>query len=134
MHLIAGLGLAAEIAVRDARKRAEACRAFREQVLAALMTPGAVIHGDPARTLPHVLNLSFPGIDSEALMVTWKGLVAASNGSACTSHSYEPSHVLKAMALSDISIQGALRLSWSHLTPSAEWVLIADALRHLCAA
>ena len=48
----------------------------------------------------HVLNLAFPGLDSQALMVAIKELVAVSNGSACTSSSSAPSHVLKAMGMS----------------------------------
>lgn len=131
VHLIAGLGLAAEIAVRDARVRTEANKRFREGVLSALLPLGAVIHGDPARTLPHVLNLSFPGLDSEALMVAWKGLVAISNGSACTSHSYAPSHVLSAMGLGEEVIQGAVRLSWSHLTPKVGWARAVEAIAEL---
>jgi cysteine desulfurase len=123
--LIAGLGLASEIAVRDARKRAAACKTFRAELLAALMPLRADLHGDPMRTLPHVVNLSFPGVDAEALMVAWKGLVAVSNGSACTSHKYEPSHVLLAMGLGPQATETAARLSWSHLTPAIDWVLAA---------
>ncbi len=129
--LIAGLGLTAEIAVRDARKRMEACRAFREQVLAALLPLGPVIHGDHARTMPHVLNVSFPGIDSEALMVAWKGLVAVSNGSACTSQSYEASHVLKAMKLPTELVPSALRLSWCHNSSSLNWHHLTDTIMRL---
>lgn len=114
--LIAGLGLAAELAVRDARKRAEACRAFREELLGALLPLGAVINGDPGRMVPHVVNLSFPGVDSEALMVAWKGVVAVSNGSACTSQNYQASYVLEAMGLPEETMDGAARLSWSYLT------------------
>lgn len=71
--------------------------------------------------LPHVLNISFKGLDSEAVMVALKEKVAISNGSACTSQSYEPSHVLKAMNLSDEVIEGALRISWCHLTDQIDW-------------
>jgi cysteine desulfurase len=131
VHLIAGLGLAAEIAVRDSRKRAEACKAFRQQVLGALLPLGAVLHGDPTRTMPHVVNLSLPGIDSEALMVAWKGLVAISNGSACTSHNYQASHVLMAMGLAEDSVQGAARLSWSHHTPPVAWNRAAELIGDL---
>ena len=131
VHLIAGLGLAAEIAVRDSRKRAEACTAFRQQVLGALLPLGAVLHGDPTRTMPHVVNLSLPGIDSEALMVAWKGLVAISNGSACTSHNYQASHVLMAMGLAEDSVHGAARLSWSHHTPPVAWNRAAELIGDL---
>ena len=50
-------------------------------------------------------------------MVALKGEIALSNGSACTSASYTPSHVLKAMGLPDEEIMGALRFPWCHLTP-----------------
>lgn len=119
--LVAGLGLAAELAMRDADKRTAACRAFREKVLEAFAPLNPRIHGDPDRTTPHILNLSFPGVDSEALMVAWKGLLAVSNGSACTSHSYEPSHVLKAMGVPGEEIQGAVRLSWGYGTGEVAW-------------
>jgi cysteine desulfurase len=131
VHLIVGLGLAAELAVRDARKHADACTRFREQVLAALLPVGARVHGEPARTLPHVLNVSFPGVDSEALMIAWKGLVEVSNGSACTSHSYKPSHVLEAMGLTEDAVAGAVRLSWSHLTPIPTWARVAELVADL---
>jgi cysteine desulfurase len=131
VHLIAGLGLAAELAQRDARKRAETCRRLRERALAALMPLGALLQGDPMRTLPHVVNLSFPEIDSEALMLAWKGLLAVSNGSACTSHSYEPSHVLRAMGVAGNAIQGAVRLSWSHLTVEPNWAHVAETTHKL---
>lgn len=54
-------------------------------------------------------------------MLTLKNIVALSNGSACTSQSYEPSHVLAAMGLPDRQIRGALRFSWCHLTPPVDW-------------
>lgn len=129
--LVAGLGLAAEIAVRDAEKRAAACRAFREKALEALRGVEVRIHGDPERTMPHVLNVSFPGVDSEALMVAWKGLIAVSNGSACTSHSYQPSHVLKAMGVAETEIMGAVRMSWCHSTPAPNWMPVCQIVRDI---
>ena len=67
------------------------------------------------------MNLSFPGLDSEAVMIALKDEVAISNGSACTSVSYNPSHMLKAMGLPDDEIMGALRFSWCHMTPEVDW-------------
>ncbi len=75
--------------------------------------------------MDHVLNLAFPGIDSEALIVALKDLVAISNGSACTSCSYTPSHVIKAMGYSDDEANEAIRLSWCHLTPEVDWKTVA---------
>lgn len=129
--LVAGMGLAAELAVRDADKRMATCRVFRAKALEALGGLNPRVHGDPERTMPHVLNVSFPGVDSEALMVAWKGLLAVSNGSACTSHSYEPSHVLKAMGVPDEDIQGAVRLSWGYGTGEVEWGKVVGAAQCL---
>ena len=92
------------------------------------------MHGDPERTLLHVLNFSIEGLDFEAVMVALKGVAAISNGSACTSQSYQPSHVLKAMGLSEAQVAGAVRVSWCHLTPDPDWPAIASRLRALCAA
>lgn len=129
--LIAGLGQASELALQDFEKRAAACRAYRRMVVEALEPLGPIINGDPSHTLPHVLSLSFPGIDSEALMVALKEAVAISNGSACTSNSYKPSHVLQAMGLQEQRVQGTVRLSWSHLTSMLDWSEVAGTIGRL---
>ena len=49
-------------------------------------------------------------------MLTTKDLISVSNGSACTSSTYEPSHVIKSMTEDDSKIKGAIRVSWCHLT------------------
>lgn len=126
--LIAGLGLASELAASEHTERRNACQAYRTEVLNGLAPLNPRIHGDANHVLAHVVNLSFPDLDSEAVMVAWRGVLAVSNGSACTSASYDPSHVLVAMALPDDQIRGALRLSWSHLTEPADW---ADAVQRL---
>lgn len=77
------------------------------------------------------MNMSFPGVDSEALMLAVKDYIAISNGSACTSHSYKPSHVLKAMGLHATMIKGAVRISWCHMTPNASWNEVAAIIRKL---
>ncbi|MBT5873340.1 MAG: cysteine desulfurase DndA [Candidatus Latescibacteria bacterium] len=129
--LIAGLGVAAELAALHAAEREKQCTEFRRTMLAAIEPLEPVFHGDQARVLPHVVNLSFPGLDSEALMVALKDHVAVSNGSACTSSSYEPSHVLKSMGLSDDEIQGALRFSWCHMTADVAWDGVVGAIKRL---
>jgi len=131
VHLVVGLGLAAELAVKEAKSRREACLKYRRRVLGALEELQPHINGDPERTMPHVLNLSFPELDSEAAMLALKELVAISNGSACTSESYEASHVLTAMALEDDIIRGALRISWCHMTEGPDWVEVAGVLEGL---
>ncbi|MFZ1642427.1 MAG: cysteine desulfurase DndA [Candidatus Contendobacter sp.] len=123
--LIVALGLAAEIAVRDHDPRRQACRRIREQALAALIPLEPHLTGDQSQVMDHVLNLAFPGLDSEALMVGLKDLIAISNGSACTSSRYTPSHVLKAMGLDDDRANGCVRISWCHLTPKVDWDAVA---------
>ena len=119
--LIAGMGLAAEIAERDHAIRRERCMEIRSDALDALCPLGIRLNGDPERVMPHVLNFSVEGMDSEALMVALKDLIAVSNGSACTSQSYEPSHVLAAMGLPEAAVEGAIRVSWCHMTPNVDW-------------
>lgn len=129
--LVAGLGLAAELALEHSEERAARCREFRATLIKALRPLDPVINGEPDRSLPHVLNVSFPGVDSEALMVALKDYVAISNGSACTSQSYQPSHVLKAMGLSESAIKGAVRISWCHMTETLDWSEVVDTIAKL---
>ena len=124
--LIVGFGVAAKMALKDAEARRRHCEEIRREALAALEPVGARLHGDPALTMPHVLNFSVEGVDSEALIVALKDIASVSNGSACTSQSYEPSHVLQAMGLPEEAIAGAVRLSWCHMTGSVNWPEIAQ--------
>ncbi|MFA9196150.1 MAG: cysteine desulfurase DndA [Aliarcobacter sp.] len=127
--LIAGLGLAAEIGAKDHEAREAKCRAFRERFLRAIEPLHPMIHGEEGQVLAHTVNLSFPGISAEEGMVKIRDLVAVSNGSACTSSSYQPSHVLKAMRLAKDEIIGAMRFSWCHLTPDPDWAAVVAKLR-----
>ena len=132
--LVAGFGTAARLALRDHDKRAGTCAALKRDILEALAPLDAQVNGTLERTVPHALNVSIPGIDAEAAMVALKDLVAISNGSACTSHSYEPSHVLQAMGATEDRARGALRISWSHLTPTANWEAVTERLASVRAA
>lgn len=129
--LIVGLGLASELAFKEAPQRSKVCHSYQKKALEALAPLEPSFHGDLERTLPHTLNLSFPGLDSEAVMLALKDVVAISNGSACTSHSYEPSHVLKAMGISESGIQGAVRLSWCHMTEGPDWSEVTSIIKGL---
>jgi cysteine desulfurase len=126
---IAALGHAAEIALKDHEKRRLQCAKMRKDALAALLPLKPRLNGSEQWGMEHVLNLSFPGLDSEALMVGLKDMIAISNGSACTSHSYKPSHVLEAMQMTPDQINAAVRLSWCHLTPEVDWQGLADRIR-----
>lgn len=129
--LIAGFGLASDLAIREYASRRRACLMFKHALISHLGPLGAVFHGNLDEVLHNTLNLHFPGVDSEALMLALKEFVALSNGSACTSQSYKPSHVLEAMGLSPEAVKGAVRFSWYHDTPELDWTGIEGALRGL---
>jgi len=119
--LIAGLGMAAELASKDHGKRATHCAQIKRDLFAAFEPLEPLINGDQTHCLPNVANFAITDIDSEAFMLAVKDLIAISNGSACTSASYAPSHVLQAMGLPPDRIQGSVRISWCHLTPTVNW-------------
>jgi len=119
--LIVGLGEAARLSRLEEEDWVDACRAFRDRLLVALGGLPILLHGDQSRTLPHTVNLSIGGVDGEAAILALKDLIAASNGSACTSAGSRPSHVLLAMGLNQAQVGGAIRLSWCHKTPDPDW-------------
>jgi len=114
VQLIAGFGLACEFAKNHSKQWQEHALRLKNSLIAVLDTMGAQYNGE--NTAPFVLNFSIPEINSEAAMVVLKGIVAVSNGSACTSNSYTPSHVLTSMGLGEDRIDGSIRMSWSHMT------------------
>ncbi|MCX6935582.1 MAG: cysteine desulfurase DndA [Verrucomicrobia bacterium] len=127
--LIAGLGMAAELGSKDHAIRKAKCLAFRAKFLQAIQSLNPKIHGEEGHVLPHTVNVSFPGLSAEEAIVRLRDLVAVSNGSACTSASYQPSHVLKAMGLGKDEIIGAVRFSWCHLTPEPDWAGVVARLK-----
>ena len=129
--LIAGLGEAARIARRDHATRRARCLEIKREFVEALAGVPYRINGDEYSVIPSTLNLSIAGVDSEAAMVALKGVAAVSNGSACTSSSYQPSHVLKGMNLPEQQISEALRFSWCHLTGAIPWREICSRLAKL---
>jgi cysteine desulfurase len=110
--LAVGLGEAARLASEEYAARRRSAARVKEELLKEVAAVEHQVNGDTERCLSHVLNISFPGVDSEALMMAVRSELAFSNGAACTSASYAPSHVLAAMGLSDARIASAVRLSW----------------------
>lgn len=111
---IAGMAAAAELA--EAKRETEQPRlaALREKLWASIQkeAPHAIRNGHPPRTLANTLNVSFPGLDGEALLI---GLdlegVCASSGSACMVGSMQPSHVLLAMGVDPANASSTVRFS-----------------------
>ena len=129
--LIAALGEAAALSVAESGKWMERCASMKEEALKALLPLGGVPVGREGGVISSTLNIRFPMLDSEALIVGLQGYAAISNGSACTSSSYKPSHVLKAMGMDDVGATRCVRLSWSHLTTDPDWKKIAERIRQL---
>ena len=129
--LIAALGEAAALSVAESGKWMEICASVKEQALKALLPLGGIPVGPEGGVISSTLNIRFPMLDSEALIVGLQGYAAVSNGSACTSSSYKPSHVLKAMGMDDVSATRCVRLSWSHLTPNPDWDSISKRIEQL---
>jgi len=120
---IAGFGEAVRLLLPEREAVAARLTLLRDTFLAALRQriPNMVLNGHPAERLPNNINLSFPGLDAETLLLTLdRAGISASSGSACTSGSIEPSHVLTAMGLPDDRVNSAIRLTLGRDTTRAE--------------
>jgi cysteine desulfurase len=123
---IAGLGAAAALGSRRLAAGAHRdMQRMRDRLHAAL--PDVALNGHAQRRLPNTLNVSFPGVDGEALLARTPS-IAASTGSACHSGRTEPSGVLMAMGLDEQRALGAVRLSLGYDTTGAEVDAAAAAL------
>ena len=129
--LTVGLGMASELASKEFIQRRESAQRVKDDLLAALEEVEHHINGDLSRSQPHVLNVAFPGVDSEALMMAFKDDVAISNGSACTSADYKPSHVLVSMGLDADRISESVRVSWGKGTNRIPTQTIAKTINGL---
>ena len=118
---IVGFGKAAELAMNEMETDGNRLRIWRDKLENAfLRLEEVIINGSTAHRLPHVSNLSFKYAESEGLMMGLSKNIAVSSGSACTSASMEPSHVLKAMGLPDELAYGALRFALGRFTTGEE--------------
>ncbi|WP_086775565.1 cysteine desulfurase DndA [Vibrio coralliirubri] len=125
--LIAGLGEACSLAYKNSEMWSQHCQSLKDKALSALSEIGVEVNGQNAA--PHVLNFSIPEVNSEATMVALKGIAAVSNGSACTSSSYTPSHVLTAMGLDEERIDSAIRMSWCYQTKELPLEAIVEKIK-----
>lgn len=124
--LAVALGEAARLADAEAGNRQIQIERISRELGEFIDVAGGFINGDRNRAIPHIVNASFRGLDSEAFIVATKNHIAISNGAACSSHSYERSHVLEAMGLESWRINGAVRFSFSHTTRSPNWQVLID--------
>ena len=111
---IAGLGRAVEVAARDMEKENERLKKLRDRLHKGLVerVPHVKLNGHPEKRVANTLNISFEFVEGESLLLNLDMLgVAASSGSACTSGSLEPSHVLLALGLTPEVSHGSVRFS-----------------------
>ncbi len=116
---IVGFGRAAELAAAERPGKATAWQAMRDALQRAILeqVPDAVVHAAGAARGPNILNVSAPGTDSESvLMHLDQAGIAAASGSACTTGSVEPSHVLLAMGVPPDLAAAGVRFSFGSLS------------------
>ena len=110
---IAGLGVAARLAAAKLAREAARLRALRDRLESSLLdrVPDTAVNGTGER-VPNTTNISFHGVEAEALLIALdlEG-IAVSTGSACSSGTLEPSHVLRAMGLTPRRAQSSIRFS-----------------------
>lgn len=119
---IVGLAKAIEIATKEMIKEGIRLQKLRDCLYALLEEgiPGIRINGHQKYRLQGNLNVCIPGVESEALIIALSEEIALSTGSACTSASIEPSHVLKALGLTDRESHSSIRFGLGRLTTSSE--------------
>jgi len=115
---IVGLGKASELAKEEVADQGR-IKALRDKLERGIMEsiPQVFLNGDPDRRLPNTSNLCFVGVEGEALLLRLDDEgIAVSTGSACSSGSGEPSHVLRAMKVPEPAVHGAIRFSLGRYT------------------
>ena len=130
IDLSKGMGVAIEAAHRDLEANAAKALAMRERLIdAALQIPHSRLNGDRTQRLPGNANISFEGVEGEALLLMLDNEgIAASSGSACTSGSLDPSHVLLSIGLPHEVAHGSLRISFSEMNTEEDVDQIIEAL------
>ncbi len=116
---IVGMGLAAELATKELDSEMKRLSSLRDKLIKGILdaVPFARLNGHPTDRLPGNSNISFEFVEGESilLLLDYKG-ICASSGSACTSGSLDPSHVLLAIGLPHEKAHGSVRMSLGHFT------------------
>ena len=126
---IVGFAKALELAMAEMDSGHKRLVGLRSQLLHALnQLPDTYLNGHPTQRLPGNLNVSFGGVDGQALLLGLQSVVALSSGSACSSASTAPSHVLKALGHSDRLAYASLRFGLGRFTTAAEIQQVSEAV------
>ena len=130
---IVGMGVAARLA-RESLASAVSIATLRDRLETGVLAkvPGTTVNGARDKRVPNTTNISFEGIEAESLLIALdlEG-VAVSTGSACSSGTLEPSHVLKAMGLPNAFARNSLRFSLGSSTTAADVDFVVDTLPRL---
>jgi cysteine desulfurase len=120
---LVGLGVAATLAARKLDAEGTRLAALRDRLESGILgrVPGTAVNGDSSRRVPNTTNISFDRVEAESLLIALdlEG-IAVSTGSACSSGTLEPSHVLKAMGFPAHRTQNSLRFSLGLFSTEAE--------------
>jgi cysteine desulfurase len=128
---IIGMGRAAQLAMDKLNEENTRVRALRDKLESELLkrVPHSMINGDPENRLPNTTSIAFEYIEGESILLLMDQYgICASSGSACTSGSLEPSHVLRAMGVPFTAAHGSIRFSLSIFNTEEEIELIIDKL------
>lgn len=128
---IVGLAKACELAIATVDEEQTRIRALRDQLQQALeeRIPAMEVNGKGAERLPNTLNLAIHGIEGEAMLYELsRAGICASSGSACTSGTLDPSHVLQAMQVPFTALHGSLRISLSRYSTKEDVERIIEVL------
>ena len=120
-HQVVGMGLALALASAVPPTESGRIAILRERLWQGLASlGGAWRNGDAGQSVPHLLNVSFEGVEGESLLASVRGRIAVSTGSACTSALQEPSYVLRALGRSDILSESSLRFGLGRFTTDSD--------------
>jgi cysteine desulfurase len=128
-HQVVGMGAAFDLARAETSPDHERIGALQARLWQGLSALGGVHrNGDPARSVPHILNVSFEGVEGESLIAAVGARIAVSTGSACTSAQAEPSYVLRALGRNDRLAESSLRFSLGRYSSGADIDTAVDAV------
>jgi cysteine desulfurase len=120
-HQVVGMGLAFELAAKISSVETARVARLRERLWRGLASLGGVVrNGSATRSVPHLLNVSFEGVEGESLLAAIRPYLAVSTGSACTSALAEPSYVLRALGRSERLSESSLRFGFGRTTTEAD--------------
>jgi cysteine desulfurase len=129
-HQVVGMGEAFELAAAQLHSDVERIARVRSRLWDGLQTIGGVLrNGDDEHSVPHLLNVSFEGVEGESLLAAVRGEIAVSTGSACTSATAEPSYVLRALGRDERLSESSLRFGLGRSTTEPQIDAAVEILR-----